>query len=147
MIPPTCANLSPWGTGHGAILPETGNTAQSQWGMPGRWVRSPQEWISHPFASLRFDYLRIYFSRMPGTWLMSYHYQIFFHFFNHSDLADAHARLTNRCHADRNQKREKNNQRLSILIPEKSCAISRISFTPNAVWTCDNSSWFAVSHM
>jgi len=37
--------------------------------------------------------------------------------------------------------------RLSMLIPVKSCATSRISLTPKAVWTLVSSSWFAASHM
>jgi len=39
------------------------------------------------------------------------------------------------------------NYRLSMLMPVKSCATSRISFTPNAVWTCESSIWFAASHI
>lgn len=36
---------------------------------------------------------------------------------------------------------------VSRLIPLKSCMISPISFTPNAVWTTFMSSWIAASTM
>jgi hypothetical protein len=43
--------------------------------MPERRGRSPQQRISHAFDSWGFNYLRIYFSKIPSKGLMLYNYQ------------------------------------------------------------------------